>query len=167
MGLAATDARPLGSGRGLLCRGRSGEGLQRAGEAAPDRWLRARDAAREFAERNALKGVANGDNAKLERQLDETGRTGATAMGETIRALRIPIGVVLTSPTYRAMETVRPRPVNRTKNSEAENYDFAAKKSKYFTSSCSLRSKDPGQGLPLRCQTRQSVTIGNESRREL
>ena len=27
-------------------------------------------------------------------------------MGEAIRALRIPIGIVLTSPTYRAMETV-------------------------------------------------------------
>lgn len=52
-------------------------------------------------------GVANADNTKLERQLDEAGRRGATTMGEAIRALRIPIGVVLTSPTYRAMETVR------------------------------------------------------------
>jgi phosphohistidine phosphatase SixA len=51
--------------------------------------------------------IANADNTKLERQLDEAGRRGATAMGQTIRALRIPIGVVLTSPTYRAMETVR------------------------------------------------------------
>jgi phosphohistidine phosphatase SixA len=53
------------------------------------------------------KEVANADNAKLERQLDEAGRKGATAMGEAIRALRIPIGNVLSSPTYRAMETVR------------------------------------------------------------
>ena len=53
------------------------------------------------------KEVANADNTKLERQLDEAGRRGATMMGEAIRALRIPIGVVLTSPTYRAMETVR------------------------------------------------------------
>jgi phosphohistidine phosphatase SixA len=53
------------------------------------------------------KEVANADNAKLERQLDETGRKDATAMGEAIRALRIPIGTVLTSPTYRARETVR------------------------------------------------------------
>ena len=52
------------------------------------------------------KEVANADNTKLERQLDETGRRGATTMGEAIRVLRIPIGVVLTSPTYRAMETV-------------------------------------------------------------
>lgn len=53
------------------------------------------------------KEVANADNTKLERQLDEAGRRGATVMGEAIRALRIPIGVVLTSPTYRAMETVK------------------------------------------------------------
>ena len=53
------------------------------------------------------KEVANPDNTKLERQLDEAGRRGATAMGEALRAFRIPIGIVLTSPTYRAMETVR------------------------------------------------------------
>ena len=53
------------------------------------------------------KEVANADNTKLERQLDEAGRRGATAMGEAIRALRIPIGTALSSPTYRAMETVR------------------------------------------------------------
>jgi phosphohistidine phosphatase SixA len=53
------------------------------------------------------KAVANTDNTKLERQLDAAGRKGAMAMGEAIRALRIPVGTVLTSPTYRAMETVR------------------------------------------------------------
>src|SRR4026208_1046221 len=53
------------------------------------------------------KDVANADNTKLERQLDEAGRRSATAMGEAIRVLRVPIGSVLTSPTYRAMETVR------------------------------------------------------------
>jgi len=53
------------------------------------------------------KDVANADNTTLERQLDEAGRRGATTMGEAIRALRIPIGIVLTSPTYRAMETVK------------------------------------------------------------
>jgi phosphohistidine phosphatase SixA len=50
---------------------------------------------------------ANPDNTKLERQLDEAGRAGATAMGDSMRALKIPIGEVLTSPTYRALETVR------------------------------------------------------------
>lgn len=53
------------------------------------------------------KATANPDNTKLERQLDEAGRRGSTAMGDVFRALQIPIGAVLTSPTYRAMETVR------------------------------------------------------------
>ena len=42
-----------------------------------------------------------------ERQLDEAGRAGAAAMGEALRGLAIPIGSVVTSPTYRAGETVR------------------------------------------------------------
>jgi phosphohistidine phosphatase SixA len=53
------------------------------------------------------KQTAAPDNVKLERQLDEAGRTTATAMGKAIRALKIPIGEVISSPTYRAMETVR------------------------------------------------------------
>lgn len=50
---------------------------------------------------------ANADNIKLERQLNETGRATAIAMGKAIHELKIPIGEVLTSPTYRALETVR------------------------------------------------------------
>lgn len=50
---------------------------------------------------------ANADNVTLERQLDETGRATATAMGAALRDLKIPIGTVLTSPTYRAIETVK------------------------------------------------------------
>src|SRR5688500_13731871 len=53
------------------------------------------------------KDTANADNVNLERQLDAAGRAGATAMGEAIRRLKIPVGDVLTSPTYRARETVR------------------------------------------------------------
>lgn len=53
------------------------------------------------------KQAANADNVTLERQLDEAGRASATAMGEALRRLKIPIGEVLTSPTYRARETVR------------------------------------------------------------
>ena len=53
------------------------------------------------------KDAANPDNVTLERQLDAAGRAGATAMGEAIRRLKVPIGDVLTSPTYRARETVR------------------------------------------------------------
>jgi phosphohistidine phosphatase SixA len=53
------------------------------------------------------KATANPDNVKLERQLDEAGRASAIAMGKAIRDLKIPIGEVFASPTYRAMETVR------------------------------------------------------------
>jgi len=50
---------------------------------------------------------ANADNVNRERQLDEVGRNTATAMGKALRKLKIPIGDVLASPTYRALETVR------------------------------------------------------------
>ena len=53
------------------------------------------------------KQTANADNSKPERQLDESGRKSAVAMGKALRDLRIPIGNVLSSPTYRALETVR------------------------------------------------------------
>jgi phosphohistidine phosphatase SixA len=53
------------------------------------------------------KQAANADNSKPERQLDEVGRNTAIAMGKALRDLRIPIGNVLSSPTYRALETVR------------------------------------------------------------
>src|SRR5262245_59573700 len=53
------------------------------------------------------KKTANADNLNLERQLDEAGRVTATAMGKALRDLKIPIGEVLTSPTYRALETIR------------------------------------------------------------
>jgi len=49
------------------------------------------------------KQAANADNVKVERQLDEV----ATAMGKALRDLRIPVGDVLASPTYRALETVK------------------------------------------------------------
>jgi phosphohistidine phosphatase SixA len=51
--------------------------------------------------------VPNPDNAPPERQLDEVGRATTTAMGEALRRLKIPIGEVMTSPTYRARETAR------------------------------------------------------------
>jgi phosphohistidine phosphatase SixA len=50
---------------------------------------------------------ANADNVKLERQLDGAGRENAAAMGKALRDLKIPIGAVLTSPTYRVQETVK------------------------------------------------------------
>jgi phosphohistidine phosphatase SixA len=53
------------------------------------------------------KDAAAPGNIKLERQLDETGRNTAAAMGDAIRRLNIPIAGVFSSPTYRALETVR------------------------------------------------------------
>jgi len=51
--------------------------------------------------------AADPENTNLERQLDQKGRDSARAMGEAIRQLGIPIGDVLSSPTYRARETVQ------------------------------------------------------------
>jgi phosphohistidine phosphatase SixA len=51
--------------------------------------------------------TANPDNINHERQLDEKGRASAVAMGKALRELKIPIGEILSSPTYRALETVR------------------------------------------------------------
>jgi phosphohistidine phosphatase SixA len=53
------------------------------------------------------KQTANADNLQLERQLDQAGRSSSTAMGNALRALGIPVGDVLVSPTYRARETAR------------------------------------------------------------
>ena len=53
------------------------------------------------------KDSANPDNLKPERQLDAEGRARAIAMGKALRDLNIPIGTVYSSPTYRALETVR------------------------------------------------------------
>lgn len=53
------------------------------------------------------KEAANADNVKVERQLDAEGRETATAMGKALRELGIPVGKVYSSPTYRALETVK------------------------------------------------------------
>lgn len=51
--------------------------------------------------------TADPDNVNRERQLDAEGRATAAAMGQALRELKIPIGQVFSSPTYRALETVR------------------------------------------------------------
>jgi phosphohistidine phosphatase SixA len=51
--------------------------------------------------------AADPENTNVERQLDEVGRDTARAMCEAIKNLGIPVGDVLSSPTYRARETVR------------------------------------------------------------
>lgn len=50
---------------------------------------------------------AEPDNVRDERQLDAPGRAAATAMGLALKALRIPVGEVLCSPTYRARQTAK------------------------------------------------------------
>ena len=46
-------------------------------------------------------------NVGHERQLDESGSASARAMGEALRKLRITVGSVLSSTSYRALETAR------------------------------------------------------------
>jgi phosphohistidine phosphatase SixA len=47
------------------------------------------------------------DNATHERQLDELGTESARAMGEAIHWLKIPIGAIFSSSTYRAVQTIK------------------------------------------------------------
>ena len=53
------------------------------------------------------KQTADAENVHLERQLDAAGRADAVAMGKALHSLKIPVALVLTSPTYRALETAR------------------------------------------------------------
>jgi phosphohistidine phosphatase SixA len=53
------------------------------------------------------KQAANPDNTTPERQLDAEGRATATAFGKALRDLKIPVGTVYSSPTYRALETAK------------------------------------------------------------
>jgi len=53
------------------------------------------------------KDTADPENTRLERQLDEPGRKAAHDMGVAIKQLGVPIGAVLSSPTYRARQTVQ------------------------------------------------------------
>jgi len=46
-------------------------------------------------------------NVQHERQLDDLGRSTAQVMGDALHKLQIPVGQVFSSPTYRALETVR------------------------------------------------------------
>jgi hypothetical protein len=50
---------------------------------------------------------ADVENVQPERQLDEEGRAFSRAMGEALRRLHIPIGEVLSSPTYRTLQTIK------------------------------------------------------------
>lgn len=50
---------------------------------------------------------ADAGNTGRERQLDDAGKRIAVEMGQAIKALRLPVGEVWSSPTYRALQTVR------------------------------------------------------------
>jgi phosphohistidine phosphatase SixA len=50
---------------------------------------------------------ADDANVDFERQLDKTGRATSAAMGTALKALNIPLGEVLTSPSYRARQTAQ------------------------------------------------------------
>jgi len=51
--------------------------------------------------------AAHSDNHRLERQLDAAGERSARSMGDALQRFHIPIGDVLSSPTYRALETIQ------------------------------------------------------------
>jgi phosphohistidine phosphatase SixA len=53
------------------------------------------------------KEAADPENVKLERQLDSMGKDSARAMGEAMKTLRIPVGDVFASPTFRVQQTVK------------------------------------------------------------
>lgn len=57
-------------------------------------------------ERRPSAAAAAPGNSDLERQLDGDGLTAARAMGAALKRLGIPIGEVLSSPTFRARETI-------------------------------------------------------------
>jgi phosphohistidine phosphatase SixA len=52
-------------------------------------------------------GQADPDNKTGERQLDAAGKAQAKAIGGGLKAQGIPVGPVYSSPTFRALETVR------------------------------------------------------------
>lgn len=58
--------------------------------------------------------TAEADNPGRERQLDGAGKGSARAMGEAMKAMKLSFGAVMSSPTYRARETLAlamlPRP---------------------------------------------------------
>ena len=69
------------------------------------------------------RAAANPDNTAPERQLDDLGRSTATALGKALKEFKIPVGAVLSSPTYRALETIKlaQLPTAKTYNELGEN----------------------------------------------
>lgn len=90
------------------------------------------------------------DNVGGERQLDEAGRAAATAMGEALRRLQIPIGEVLTSPAFRARETARYAGL-----ANARAYDELGDGGQ------SMKQADDARGAWLRRKAGESPRAGN------
>ena len=65
------------------------------------------------------RSAAQPDNIKVERELDEEGRETAREMGNAIRQFKVPIGDIESSPTYRALETVKFAGVGKPKSEPA------------------------------------------------
>jgi phosphohistidine phosphatase SixA len=53
------------------------------------------------------KATADPENVKLERQLDAAGRDAARGLGGAVKTLRVPVGEVFSSPSYRARQTAQ------------------------------------------------------------
>jgi phosphohistidine phosphatase SixA len=70
--------------------------------------------ARSPGERPAKADAAPG-NADLERQLDREGLASAARMGQAFKRLGIPVGEVLSSPTFRARQTAKQLDVGEAK----------------------------------------------------
>lgn len=51
--------------------------------------------------------AADPGNLNGERQLDDLGKLNAEAFGKALKHLKVPVGEVFTSPTYRAIQTAR------------------------------------------------------------
>ena len=110
--------------------------------------------------------LANPDNVTRERQLDEAGRRGATEMGTALRALRIPIGAVLSSATpewpSRALSScAQCRSVRPCSSRTSTNCAVVARTScKHTTVDAPERSCSPIQATPpLRAAARIPLTL--------
>jgi phosphohistidine phosphatase SixA len=75
-------------------------------------------------------------NVGHERQLDDSGRASARAMGEALRHLRIPVGKVLSSTAYRALETAR-----LAQFPDPHTYDDLAESGRSSEAAASLRAQ--------------------------
>jgi phosphohistidine phosphatase SixA len=99
------------------------------------------------------KSMANPDNPKSERQLDENGRSAARSFGEALRKLRIPLGELLSSPTYRALETLRLADIGKPKTAPELNEGAEGM----------MASADPARSAWLRAKVAETPRKGTNT----